>query len=46
LIVPGVVFLLQNLDIAWLRWPDFDVLWPVLLVVAGLALLLHRVKGE
>jgi hypothetical protein len=46
LIVPGVVFLLQNLDIAWLRWPDFDVLWPVLLIVAGLALLLHRVKGE
>ena len=26
LIVLGVVFLLQNLDIAWLRWLDFDVL--------------------
>ncbi|MDH4137767.1 MAG: PspC domain-containing protein [Anaerolineae bacterium] len=46
LIVLGVVFLLQNLDLAWLRWLDFDVLWPVLLVVAGLALLLRRVKGE
>lgn len=46
LIVLGVVFLLQNLDIAWLRWLNFDVLWPVLLVVAGLALLLRRVKGE
>jgi phage shock protein PspC (stress-responsive transcriptional regulator) len=46
LIVLGVIFLLQSLDIAWLRWLDFDVLWPVLLVVAGLALLLRRVKGE
>ncbi|TEU19115.1 MAG: PspC domain-containing protein [Anaerolineales bacterium] len=46
LIVLGVVFLLQNLNLAWLRWLDFDVLWPVLLVVAGLALLLRRVKGE
>jgi hypothetical protein len=35
----------KTLDIAWLRWLDFDVLWPVLLVVAGLALL-RRVKGE
>jgi hypothetical protein len=46
LIVLGVVFLLQNLNLAWLRWLDFDMLWPVLLVVAGLALLLRRVKGE
>jgi hypothetical protein len=41
-----VVFLLQNLHIAWLRWLDFDLLWPGLLIVAGLALLLRRVKGE
>jgi len=46
LIVLGVVFLLQNLDIVWLRWLDFDMLWPVLLVAAGLALLLRNVKGE
>jgi len=45
LIVLGVVFLLQNLHIAWLRWLDFDLLWPGLLIVAGLALLLRRVKG-
>lgn len=42
----GNAFLLQNLDIAWLRWLDFDVLWPVLPVLAGLAVLLRRVKGE
>lgn len=46
LTVLGVVFLLQNLNLTWLRWLDFDVLWPVLLIVAGLALLLRRVKGE
>jgi len=46
LIALGAVFLLQNLNLAWLRWLDFDVLWPVLLIVAGLALLLRRVKGE
>jgi len=45
LIVLGVVFLLQNLHIAWLRWLDFDLLWPGLLIVAGLALLLRRVRG-
>ncbi len=46
LIVLGVVFLLQSLNIAWLHWLDFDVLWPVLLIVGGVALLLRRVKGE
>jgi phage shock protein PspC (stress-responsive transcriptional regulator) len=45
LIVLGVVFLLQNLHIAWLRWLDFDLFWPGLLIVAGLTLLLRRVKG-
>lgn len=45
LIVLGVVFLMENLNFPWLWWLDFDVLLPVLLVVAGLALLLRRPKG-
>ena len=46
LIVLGAVFLLQNLSFPWLWWLDLDVLWPILLVVAGLFLLLRRAKGK
>jgi phage shock protein C len=42
LIGMGVILLLQNLDVAWLRWLSFDLLWPALLIVAGVALLVHR----
>jgi phage shock protein C len=42
LIGMGVIFLLQNLDIPWLRWLSFDLLWPALLIVAGVALLVRR----
>jgi len=46
LIVLGAYFLLQNLNFPWLWWLRFGFLWPVLLIVAGLALLLRRAKGE
>jgi phage shock protein C len=46
LIFVGVVYLLQNLNVAWLRWLDFDYLWPLLLVAGGLALLLRSLRGE
>lgn len=46
LIVLGVVFLLENLNFPWLWWLDLDVLWPLLLILAGLALLLRRAKGD
>ncbi len=36
----GILFLLRNLG--WLRWLDFDLLWPALLIVAGVALLVRR----
>ncbi len=39
LIVVGVLTLLQNFDLPWLHWLTADMLWPVLLIVAGLALL-------
>lgn len=45
LIVLGFFFLLDNLDLPWLRWFDFDVLWPPLLIFGGVALLWRRVKG-
>jgi phage shock protein C len=42
LIGMGVLLLLQNLDVPWLRWLSFDLLWPALLIVAGMALLIRR----
>lgn len=46
LIILGFIYLLQNLDFAWLRWLDFDVLWPLLLVLGGVALLMRNLRGE
>jgi phage shock protein C len=40
----GVIFLLQNLNLAWLWWLDFDVLWPSALIIVGVVLLLRRTK--
>lgn len=42
LILFGGLVLLKNLDVPWLAWLDFDVLWPLLLVVGGLVLLTRR----
>jgi phage shock protein C len=42
LIVMGAVFLLQQLDLPWLRWLSFDQLWPALLIAGGLGLLWRR----
>jgi phage shock protein C len=40
----GVFFLMQNLWGWWLPWLNFGTLWPLLLVIAGGALLLRRAK--
>jgi phage shock protein C len=39
LMILGVFFLLQNMNLPWLKWLDFDVLWPLLLILGGIALL-------
>jgi phage shock protein C len=46
LILVGFFYLLDNLGLPWLRWFDFDVLWPILLIIGGLALLLRQSRGE
>jgi len=46
LVIVGLLVLLQNLPIPWLNWLDFDVIWPVLLIVGGLALLVRHLRGE
>ncbi|PKO23480.1 MAG: hypothetical protein CVU38_03770 [Chloroflexi bacterium HGW-Chloroflexi-1] len=39
LIFFGVVALLRSLDIPWLSWFRFSVLWPALLILAGAVLI-------
>lgn len=46
LIILGGFFLLQTMGFFWWRWLRFDVLWPLLLVAAGVVLLWRRGKGE
>lgn len=42
LVLLGGFLLLRNLDLVWLRWLNFGVLWPVLLIAAGIVVLLRR----
>jgi phage shock protein C len=46
LIFLGLVYLVQNLPLPWLRWLDFDVIWPVLLIAGGIALLIRHYRGD
>ncbi len=46
LVAAGLIFLLQNFNFPWLRWLNQDILWPLLLIAGGIALLLRAVKGE
>ncbi|MBC8505041.1 MAG: PspC domain-containing protein [Anaerolineales bacterium] len=39
LIILGALWLLESLGIDFLWWLDFDLLWPVLLILAGLAMI-------
>jgi phage shock protein PspC (stress-responsive transcriptional regulator) len=45
LIVIGGLLFIDRLNIIWLDWFDFDILWPILLVIGGIALLFRR-QGE
>jgi phage shock protein C len=46
LVILGIFFLLQNLDLPWLYWLDLDVIWPVLVILGGIALLIRHRRGE
>jgi len=46
LIVLGIIFLLENLKLPWLNWLNYDVIWPILLVLGGIALLIRHWRGE
>ena len=42
----GLIWLAQSLDVPWLRWLNFDILWPTLLIVGGIAVIFRRARGE
>ncbi len=41
LIILGLIFLVDNLNLPWLRWLRFDVMWPVL-IIALVAVMIWR----
>ena len=45
LILLGVVLLLRNLGVTWMRWLTLGVLWPIVPIGLGLALLWRRLQG-
>ncbi len=46
LILAGVVSLLDRFDLPWLHWFNFGNLWPVLLILAGLAIIWRRAQNR
>ncbi len=44
LIIVGGLMFVDRLDISWLSYFNFDILWPLLLVVGGLVLLFRKQK--
>ena len=46
MIALGALFLLRNLNLPWLHWLRFDILWPLLLVLIGVAMLIQRSRTK
>ena len=46
LILVGIFYLLDNLNISWLSWLRWDVVWPVVLIAAGVLFLVRQFRGE
>ncbi|MCJ7735225.1 MAG: PspC domain-containing protein [Anaerolineales bacterium] len=45
LIVVGGFLFIDRLNFSWLQWINFDILWPILLIVGGFVLLFRK-RGE
>ncbi len=41
LIIIGGILFLDRLNFSWLRWMDFDILWPLILIAGGIVLLIR-----
>ncbi len=45
LIIIGGILFLDRLNLSWLNWMDFDILWPLILIAGGIVLL-FRIRRE
>ncbi|MCF6277595.1 MAG: PspC domain-containing protein [Anaerolineales bacterium] len=45
LIAIGSMLFIESLHISWLWWLDVDILWPLLLIIAGAVILVRRSQG-
>jgi uncharacterized membrane protein HdeD (DUF308 family) len=46
LILVGIFYLLDNLNVYWLSWLKWDVIWPFVLIAAGVLFLVRQFRGE
>jgi phage shock protein C len=46
LVLIGALALIEQLDMPWLTWFQEDLLWPLLLIAGGVALLLRRARPQ
>lgn len=46
LVLVGIVYLLENLNLTWFAWLRFSTLWPVLLILGGAVLLYRYLRGD
>lgn len=44
LILVGIIYLLDNLNIYWLSWLRWDVMWPIILIAAGVLFLVRQFR--
>lgn len=44
LIILGLIFLVDNLNLPWLRWLRFDVMWPVLIIALGAVMIWRQLR--
>ena len=46
LVILGLFYLVDNLNLPWLHWLDFGFLWPLTLIFAGSVLLLRVIRKQ
>jgi phage shock protein C len=46
LILLGAYFFVKNLNFPWVQWLEYDFIWPLLLILAGVFLLIKRSRNE
>jgi phage shock protein C len=46
LLLLGLVFLLRNMGVTWFSWLNSNLIWPGLLILAGIWILVSRMRGD